>query len=175
MAIADIRVRYDQQVREDRFARAGARWGGVARRRWLGGALIGCGAAMVPWLVVLADTLPATARVPHWSTAWVGLDALEALGLASTGLMVLRRDPRRCLPAAATAALLVVDAWFDVTTSRPGPELATAITMALCAELPMAALCTVLAVRALPSGIGDGAADGAADPDGSGVRADTAS
>ncbi|MCT9114121.1 hypothetical protein N4G69_53300 [Streptomyces mirabilis] len=36
-------------------------------------------------------------------------------------------------------------------TSQPGPELATAVAMAVCAELPMAALCTVLAVRALPS------------------------
>ncbi|MER7689684.1 hypothetical protein [Streptomyces sp. NPDC097610] len=47
------------------------------------------------------------------------------------------RDPRRCLTATATAALLVVDAWFDVTTSQPGPELATAVVMAVCAELPM--------------------------------------
>ncbi|MFF4733896.1 hypothetical protein ACFY3M_53865 [Streptomyces mirabilis] len=44
---------------------------------------------------------------------------------------MLRLDPRRCLTATATAALLVVDAWFDVTTSQPGPELATAVAMAV--------------------------------------------
>ncbi|MER5806219.1 hypothetical protein [Streptomyces mirabilis] len=64
---------------------------------------------------------------------------------------MLRRDPRRCFTATATASLLVVDAWFDVTASQPGLELATAVVMAVCAELPMAALRTVLAVRALSS------------------------
>ncbi|WP_371641802.1 hypothetical protein [Streptomyces mirabilis] len=72
---------------------------------------------------------------------------------------MLRRNPRRCLTATATAALLVVDAWFDVTASQPGPELATAVVMAVCAELPMAALCTVPAVRALPSRTRDKAPD----------------
>ncbi|MFF7601898.1 hypothetical protein [Streptomyces mirabilis] len=72
---------------------------------------------------------------------------------------MLRRDPWRCLTTTATAELLVVDAWFDVTTSQPGPVLATAVVMAVCAELPMAALCTVLAVRALPSRTRDKAPD----------------
>ncbi|MFR0359297.1 hypothetical protein [Streptomyces sediminimaris] len=122
------------------------------RSRHLGPALIGCGAAMGPWLVLLARTLPDNTQVGHWSTAWVGLDALEALGLAATGRLLLDRDPRCTLTATATAtaALLVVDAWFDVVTSAPGPEFSTAVVTALGAELPMAALCTTLAVRALP-------------------------
>ncbi|MEU5331965.1 hypothetical protein AB0G51_01325 [Streptomyces asoensis] len=117
--------------------------------RRLGSALVCCGVALVLWLVVLATSLPAAARVSHWPALWVGLDALEALGLAATGVLLLRRDPRRGLTAAATAALLVVDAWFDVLTSLPGIELATALTMALGVELPLATLCVVLAVRAL--------------------------
>jgi hypothetical protein len=104
---------------------------------------------MLPWLVALAKTLPTTTRVQHWSTAWVGLDTLEALGLATTGRLLLRRDPRYALTATATAALLVTDAWFDVTTSAAGTELTTAVVMALGIELPMATLCTVLAVRSL--------------------------
>lgn len=124
--------------------------------RFLGAALVGCGVAMLPWLVVLANALPASARVPHWSAAWVGLDALEAAGLAVTGRLVLRRDPRRCLTATATAVLLVVDAWFDVVTSAPGTQLATAVAMAVGAELPMAALCLVLALRSLPRPDGRG-------------------
>ncbi|QIY68669.1 hypothetical protein HEP84_04765 [Streptomyces sp. RLB1-33] len=131
--------------------------GPSSRRKWRGGeprclslALVGCGVAMLPWLVVLAKTLPDTMRVRHWSTAWVGLDALEALGLATTGRLLLRRDPRCALTATATAALLVTDAWFDVTTSAAGTEFTTAVVMALCAELPMATLCTLLAVRSLP-------------------------
>ncbi|WP_240436332.1 hypothetical protein [Streptomyces sporangiiformans] len=116
----------------------------------LGPALVCCGVALVLWLLVPATSLPTVAQVPHWSALWVGLDALEALGLTATGILLLRRDPRRCLTAAATAALLVVDAWFDVLTSLPGNELATALAMAVGAELPLATLCAVLAVRSLP-------------------------
>lgn len=118
--------------------------------RGLGVALVCCGVAVLPWLLVLAGSLPGTTRVSHWDTVWIGLDVLEALGLVTTGCLVLRRDPRRCLPAAATAALLVVDVWVDVTTSASGTELVTAVAMAAVVELPLAALCTVLAVRSFP-------------------------
>jgi hypothetical protein len=130
------------------------------RRRWRqhlpGLALLVSGAAMVPWLTYLAIALPARTSVPHWSAAWVGLDVMEATGLAATGWLVRRGDPRRCLTASATAMLLVVDAWFDISTAGSG--LSEAVAMALCAELPMAALCSVVACRAvrgqLPPGPG---------------------
>src|SRR5437660_575579 len=82
-------------------------------QRYLGWALTGAGAAMVPWLFVLAGELPAQTTAVHWNTVWVGLDSLEALGLASTGLLLRREDSRAGLTAAATAALLAMDAWFD--------------------------------------------------------------
>jgi hypothetical protein len=115
----------------------------------LGLGLLGCGFGMVPWLVVLAVTLPGTASVPHWSMAWIGLDAGEAIGLAATGWLLRRGDPRRCLTAMATSALLLTDAWFDVTTSGSGGPLVEAIAMAIFAEIPAAVLCAVLAYRAV--------------------------
>lgn len=121
-------------------------------QRYLGWALTGAGAAMVPWLFVLATELPAHTTAVHWNTVWVGLDSLEALGLASTGLLLRRRDPRAGLTAAATATLLAVDAWFDVLTSAAGADRAVAIAMAAGAELPTAALCAYLAVRLYPKG-----------------------
>ncbi|MBX7472410.1 hypothetical protein K1Y80_40935 [Streptomyces sp. MAG02] len=96
---------------------------------------------------MLAKTLPQTTQVSNWSTAWVGLDALLAVGLTGTGVLVRRGDPRASQVAAATAAVLVVDAWFDVATAAPGTELATAVTLALAAELPMAVTCAVVALR----------------------------
>jgi hypothetical protein len=119
-------------------------------QRYLGWALTGTGAAMIPWLFVLAAELPAQTTAVHWNTVWVGLDSLEALGLASTGLLLRRQDSRAGLTAAATATLLAVDAWFDVLTSAPGADRAVAIAMAVGAELPMAALCAYLAVRLHP-------------------------
>jgi len=124
----------------------------LSRRLLLGLGLLAVGVGMVPWLVVLAVTLPGATHVPHWSMAWTGLDALEAIGFAATGWLTLRRDPRRCLTAIATAALLLADAWFDVTTSGSGGALAVALIMAACAEIPAAVLLGVLAYRGLTRG-----------------------
>jgi hypothetical protein len=119
---------------------------GVRRAGWL---LVACGLALLPWLYVLATGLPATATAAHWPVAWVGLDALEALGLIATGLLAARGDRRHALAATATATLLVVDAWVDTTTAAPGRDFATAVAMALGAELPLAALCGWLALGTL--------------------------
>jgi hypothetical protein len=105
---------------------------------------------MIPWLAVLGLTLPSTARAAHWPAAWMGLDGMEGLGLLSTGFLLLRRDARCSLTAAVTAALVLTDAWFDVTTAAPGPALVTAIAMAACAEIPVSVLCASVAVRTFP-------------------------
>jgi hypothetical protein len=115
----------------------------------IGRGLAGGGVVMVPWMILLARTLPSTTRVSNWSMAWVGLDALMAAGLLGTGVLLARRDPRHGLTAAATGALLTMDAWFDILTSAPGAERAMAVTLAAGLELPLACFCTVLAVRAL--------------------------
>jgi hypothetical protein len=114
---------------------------------WLAAALTASGAALIPWLVGLAICLPASTRACNWSTAWAGLDALEALGLLGTGVLLIRRDARYRLTAAATTTLLLADAWFDVMTSAPGPSRMLAIAMALVVELPVAAVCAALAAR----------------------------
>lgn len=111
----------------------------------IGLGLLVAAAVMVPWLYVLSGSLPDTTRVTGWSTAWVGLDVMEGLALLGTGLLVLRRDPRGSLVAAVAAALLLVDVWFDVTTSSSGRALAIAIAMALLVELPLCALCALIA------------------------------
>lgn len=117
-------------------------------RRRLGLGLLCCGVALLPWLVVLATGLPGRTLAGHWSLAWVGLDAAEALGLIVTGLLATRRDHRLGPIAAATATLLLVDAWFDTLTASSGGDLVAALLMASCAELPLAAGCVVLALCA---------------------------
>lgn len=111
-------------------------------RRWQGRVLAGAGLALLPWLGYLAGTLP-----PSEAAAWVALDALEAAALLATGTRLLRADPRHRAPAAAAAVLLLADACLDLATAAPGTELATAIAMAVGAELPLAALCATLAIR----------------------------
>ena len=116
--------------------------------RRLGWACVGSAAALVPWMWMLAATMPSTAVVSNWSAAWVGLDAMEAAALLGTGVLLVRRDPRHGLCAAAAGTLLAVDAWFDVMTATPGAERTVAIALAAGVELPLAALCAVLAARA---------------------------
>ena len=95
----------------------------------------------------MACSLPSTTRAAHWSTAWAGLDGLEAIALIATGVALIGRYSWLCLPAAVASTSLIIDAWFDVTTSGPGPAAAIALAMALFSELPMAGLCAVLAIR----------------------------
>ncbi|HEU5417909.1 MAG TPA: hypothetical protein VFV41_09480 [Streptosporangiaceae bacterium] len=123
-----------------------------ARRRWLARAIAGAGVGLIPWMIVLAVSLPASARAAHWAAAWVGLDALEALGLITTGLLLIRRDSRYCLTAAATAVLLLADAWLDLATATPGSAQLAAAALALFAELPMAVICAALAISGLRPG-----------------------
>ena len=82
-----------------------------------------------------------------WSIAWVGLDASEILGLIATGYLFVRGDERHRLLAAVTSTLFLTDAWFDVTTATPGLQRWVAIGMAVGAEVPLAILCSTLAVR----------------------------
>jgi hypothetical protein len=117
----------------------------VLVKRWT---LVVLGAAavlLVPWMVVLGLTLPADTEVRNWSLAWIGLDVLMAAGCATTALLGLRGDPRARLTASATAAVAVLDAWFDITTARPGTDLTQAVACAV-AEGALACVCICLAV-----------------------------
>lgn len=120
-----------------------------ARRRavLLGYALCAAGLVMIPWLVVLAVTLPPATAVSHWPATWVGLDGMEALTLFATGALLRRRDDRARLSAVAAAALILADAWFDVLTATSGADRISAIVLAVCVELPMTALLLNLALR----------------------------
>ncbi len=127
---------------------------GTARRRQ-GRILTGAGLALLPWLGYLAATLP-----PAEAAAWVVLDALEAAALLAAGTRLLRADPRHRAPAAAAAVLLLADACIDLATAAPGAEFATAVAMAVAAELPLAALCAVLAAHPARATQGTGAGAG---------------
>lgn len=117
---------------------------------WLGRGILVTGLGMIPWAFVLASMLPSTTTVDHWPQAWAGLDAMEAAGLITTGMALILRYRWLSLPAAVTSTLLVVDAWFDITTSAPGSAVTVAIAMATFLELPVAGLCAVLSVCNAP-------------------------
>jgi hypothetical protein len=99
--------------------------------------------ALVPWTLWLTYRLPARHVTEHYDVAWVGFDIGLAVLFAVTAWAALRGS-RLVVPlAAATAAMLVCDAWFDVVTSW---ETGAVLTAAL-AELPLAAVCGFVALR----------------------------
>jgi len=112
-------------------------------------ALYGAGAVvLVGWAAYLGVSLPDRDLARHWNAAWVGLDALIVFSLALTARLAARRDRRVAIPASATAALLVADAWMDVTTAGRA-DRGLAILLAVVVELPLAALSFALARRSL--------------------------
>ncbi|GAA1968305.1 hypothetical protein [Amycolatopsis minnesotensis] len=119
---------------------------GTIARKWVPRVLGGVAAAMVPWAVVLQQTLPATTVVRHWQAVWIGLDLMIALGCAVTAVLDGRGDPRAVLSASAVAALAVMDAWFDVLTAQAGGDLALALVCAV-PELSLAGFCAAIALR----------------------------
>jgi hypothetical protein len=111
--------------------------------RWAGPAFLAFSLILLPWIVYLGFTLPSHQVVADFHVAWVGFDILLMLVLACTGYFALRRSRYLGPAAAAVAAMLVVDAWFDVVTSPPGQRM-LAIVLAVGVELPLAALCVWL-------------------------------
>lgn len=95
---------------------------------------------LIPWIVYLGAVLPDHTTSRHWDVAWVGFDAMEFVALAVAGLCALRRSIWLPTAAVAAAVLLIVDAWFDITTATGGWNLAQALILGLGIELPLAVL-----------------------------------
>jgi len=113
--------------------------------RWVGIFFIACFVGLIPWTVYLWLTLPVREVSPHYNLAWTGFDVLLAVVLLATGGCVITRSGYLTAAATSAATLLVVDAWFDISTSPGGSDFFWALVMAGVAELPLAAACSWLA------------------------------
>lgn len=120
---------------------------GHARVRVVGWSLAGLAALMVPWTAYLFIALPGTAPSAHFDLAWGGFDLALLVVLAVTGWAAVRHSRWIGSVAAATAAMLATDAWFDVVTAPSTRERWVALGMAIVVELPLALVCTWLSVR----------------------------
>jgi hypothetical protein len=121
---------------------------GLVQRRWVV-RLFGLAALLlIPWIVVLVQTLPSAHRAAHWDVAWAGFDLALALLLFTVAAALWRNSPWLEGAATAAATLLFVDAWFDVLTASTRAELVVSIIAAAIVELPLAVLCLWLAYDA---------------------------
>jgi len=99
---------------------------------------------LVPWIVWLAVSLPSSHVDRFYDVTWVGFDVGLLAALAAVVWLAHRRSSYVELAATAAATMLVVDAWFDTTTSTPGADRWEAIAACVFVELPIAALCVWL-------------------------------
>jgi hypothetical protein len=116
-------------------------------RRWIPPLLALIALALVPWALWLTTVLPSHEVAEHWDLAWAGFDLFLAAALLATAIAAWRQSQLLEAAAACSGTLLVVDAWFDLLTSG-GRDLTYAIALAVVAELPLAALCFFIALRA---------------------------
>ena len=115
----------------------------------LAGLFAVCGVLLVPWTGVLIEQLHGQAGKRSFSSSWVGFDVLEAICLLIVAALLSRRHRATSPVAAATAAILCMDAWFDTMSAAPQLPYAEALAMAGFVELPLAALLAWTAWRAL--------------------------
>src|SRR5215469_14267931 len=108
-----------------------------------------CGVLLVPWIGVLIDQLHGQVGKRSFNSSWVWLDVLEAVSLLIVAVLVSRRHRVTSPVAAATAAILCMDAWFDTMSAAPQLPYAESLAMACFAELPLAALLAWTSWRAL--------------------------
>ena len=119
------------------------------RVNWLARLFAVCGVLLVPWIGVLIEQLHGQAGKRSFSSSWVGLDVLEAVCLLIVAGLLRRRHRATSPAAAATAAILCLDAWFDTMSAAPQLPYAESLAMACFAELPLAALLACAAWRTL--------------------------
>lgn len=102
---------------------------------------------LILWIVILALTLPHRYRADHWTLLWVGFDVALLCALGTTAWAAWKG--RQIVIAAALIAgtMLVVDAWFDLVTDSSTRDLIISALTAVFAELPLAALLFVGALR----------------------------
>ncbi|MFC8432904.1 hypothetical protein [Streptomyces sp. NPDC057253] len=98
-----------------------------------------CAVGLVPWTVLLAFTLPSGYTVRQWRVTWVGFDILLLVAMAATAVLGWRRNRAVVVAAVSTGALLVCDAWFDVSLALGTPDVWWSVALAVFVELPLAA------------------------------------
>jgi hypothetical protein len=113
--------------------------------RWAAPLFAGMALVLVPWIGYLVVSLPPHVSFRHYNVSWVGFDLLLLAALARTAWLAYRHSRRVALPAVVTATLLVVDAWFDVTSAHRGGPFVEALLLAVLVELPLAGVCLYLA------------------------------
>ena len=116
--------------------------------RWVAPFFLVVGIGLVLWTIWIAYDLPRRHVARHWDVAWAGFDVMMAALLLITAYGAARRAVWLQSAAAASATMLVCDAWFDIVTSGRGADLAMSLASGIFIELPLAIICVWVARNA---------------------------
>ena len=116
--------------------------------RWVAPFFLVVGIGLVLWTIWIAYDLPRRHVARHWDVAWAGFDVMMAALLLVTAYGAARRAVWLQSAAAASATMLVCDAWFDIVTSGRGADLAMSLASGIFIELPLAIICVWVARNA---------------------------
>ena len=120
---------------------------GPRRRAIVVVAIIACCLGLAAWTGILAVTLPQDYRAGGWRGAWVGFDVGLLITFAVTAWAGWRHRQLVIACLLVLATLLCCDAWFDVTLDIRTSGFLLSLLMAVCIELPLAALAVIGARR----------------------------
>ena len=116
-------------------------------REWVVLAFAAAGLGLLPWTIWLSASLKPHHVTNRWDIAWSGFDSGLAVLFLATAFAAYRRSPWVGTLAGVLGTLLVTDAWFDIVLESHAAALRQSITLALVAELPLAAFCFWIAHR----------------------------
>lgn len=108
--------------------------------RWVTGLYVLSAVILIPWTYSLAVNLPDRQLAHHWNAAWIGYDFFMVILLLTTVYLAVKKSIWLPLAATSLATVLMLDAWFDVLTSKPGSQQNYALILAVFVELPLAIL-----------------------------------
>ena len=100
---------------------------------------------LIPWTFYLAVRLPEVHLSRGWDVTWVGFDILLTVFLGLTAFFAWRQRFLLVVSASGAGALLIADAWFDVTTAGRSDRQWSTLS-ALLVELPLAAFLLTISV-----------------------------
>ncbi len=115
-------------------------WPPASAVRWLPRLLTACAVSRAMDWRADGSAARAGRQAQDFTDSWIGLDVMEICGLLLTAVLLRGRARAASPVAAATAMLLVADAWFDYMSAAPKLEYVQAMLLAVVIELPLAAI-----------------------------------
>lgn len=100
------------------------------------------------WTIYIGWRLPRHYVANHWALAWVGLDVAQIVLLLLAAWAAWRGRALLILFASSAGTLLLLDAWFDVTTARNGGFMQS-LLLAIIVEIPSAIILFLVTWRSI--------------------------